>query len=138
MTEKTSNKIGNFKFLKFRCGFFSMEYRSNNTYEMVENMKRKSNVGNTNGKIIRKNIKCEIGKNAKLQRKLDRKIVNRNMKLDSRKSNGNSIYEKNVMKIDIVKNGLEILERIARIGSALSGLLPSTRYTLLKRVAAVV
>lgn len=92
-------------------------------------MKEKSN-----GKIVRKNTKCKI---EKIVKRNDRKIVEKNMKIDSRKLNGNNIIEKKNMKIENVSIGLKIVEQIVRIGSALSGLLPSMRHVLLRWVTVV-
>jgi len=133
----TSNKIRNFRFLRFRCGFFSMEYRSCSTCEkIIENVKRKSNVRNTKEKIVKENTKCEIVKNVKLAKKCNRKIVKQDIGIGN--SNFNGKCKRNGVKIENVNIGLKIIERIARIGSALSGLLPSIRTVFVKRIAIMI
>jgi len=108
-----------------RCGFFSIEYQSNRICKKIsKNMKGKSNE-----KIVGKNIKCEI---EKIVKRNDRKIMKQNMKIENKKSNRNNIIKKKDMKIQNVSIGLKIVEQIVRIGSALSGLLPSTRYVLVR------
>lgn len=121
----TSKKSRNFRVLTLRCGFFSIECQSYITHEkIIENMKEKSN-----GKIVRKNTKYKI---EKIVKRNDRKIVEKNMKIENRKLNGNNIIEKKNMKIENVSIGLKIVEQIVRIGSALSGLLPS-KYVMFRR-----
>ena len=125
MSTITSKKIRNFRVLTLRCGFFSIEYQNYITHEkIIENMKEK-----LNGKIVRKNTKYKI---EKIVKRNDRKIVEKNMKIENRKLNGNNIIERKNMKIENVSIGLKIVEQIVRIGSALSGLLPSTRYVLVR------
>ncbi|MCH7647294.1 MAG: hypothetical protein IIA83_01630 [Thaumarchaeota archaeon] len=136
----TSNKIRNFRFLTLRCGFFSIEYQSNSIHEkIIENMKEKSN-----RKIVEKNMKIDNrklnGNNIieKKNMKIDNRKLNgsniiekKNMKIDNRKLNGNCKCEQKKIKLDRMKIGLNIIEQIVRIGSALSGLLPSMRHVLL-------
>ena len=137
MTNSTSkNKTRNFRFLRLRCGFFSMEYRSYNTCEkIIENVKRKLDIENTNGKIVKKNMKCKIEKNVNLEKKCNRKIVNRDNGIENSKLNGNCKCKKNNAKIENVNTGMKIAEQIVRIGSALSGLLQPLRIVFVKRMA---
>ena len=69
-----------------------------------------------------------------MKEKSNRKIVEKNMKIDNRKLNGNCKCNKNKIKLDRMEIGLKIVEQIVRIGSAFSGLLPSIRYVLVRQI----
>jgi len=86
-------------------------------------MKEKSN-----RKIVEKNIKID-------NRKLNGNniIEKKNMKIDNRKLNGNCKCEQKKIKLDGMEIGLKIVKQIVRIGSALSGFLPS-KYVMFRRV----
>ena len=56
------------------------------------------------------------------------------MKIYNRKLNGNCKCEQKKIKLDRIEIGLKVVEQIVRIGSALSGLLPSIRYALVRQI----
>ena len=113
MTLVTSTRIRNFRFLILRCGFLRVEYQSDSTNEKI--------------------IENKLDRIEKSNRIDSRKIDRKNMKIDSRKINRNCKCNK--IKIGKMKIGLKIVEQIVRIGSALSGLLPSIRYNLIMYTA---
>ncbi len=139
MTTITSTKIRNFRFLTLRCSFLRIEYQSNRTHEkIIENINEKSNgIEKLNGKIVRKNVKCGIGKIEIMANRNGEKVMKKNRKIDNRKLNRNCKCNKKKIKLDRIEIGLRIVEKIVRIGSALSGLLPSIRQDLTKRAIVV-
>ena len=66
------------------------------------------------------------------------KNIEKNMKIDNRKLNGNCKCEQKKIKLDRIEIGLKVVEQIVRIGSALSGLLPSIRTVFVKRIAIMI
>ncbi len=112
MTRATSSNTRDMTSLKIRCGFFGIEYKKNTCGKISESTKTKS----TRIKMNRKNIGFENTK------KLNRKIEKNNIKVQNRKLNQKNTN--NSRKMNNLRNGLNIIEQIVRIGSALSGLLP--------------
>lgn len=132
MTTTTSTKIRNFKFLMLRYRRFSIEYQSYGTdVKIVRNPNEKSNeIDNENVKVVRKNTKYGIGKNVKLERRYVKETRNQDNR-DKKIANVNCKCTQNKIRIDRIRIGLRIVEQIAKIGSALSGLLPSIRYGMI-------
>lgn len=114
----TSTTIRNRRF-RFRRNFFSVEYRDES-----RNVETEYSI-NGNSKNIEKNRKNGIVENRKIEKqneKMVRKIV--------RDYNCNE----NSVKIDRMKIGLDIIEKIVLIGSGLMALLPSLKLKIVKQV----
>lgn len=119
MTYITSKNNKNRSF-QLRFGFFSVAYQDESKIVKIKNRE------NENVKNERKNNKKKIEKNERKNTKIENEKMNRNCKNNKKKINENKI-----------EKGLNIIEKMVLIGSALSGLLSSLRNFLIRRILVV-